>query len=188
MVNLADDRDTPEKVAAFMEDNSYEFPLYYDSAYDAAYTYGIYSIPVSLFIDADGNLCVLGRKKNAIHTSQGTLVFPEELEPMLTRSPYVKECAVIGLKLDSRKHADITAVVFPDYIYSREVLGVYSSRPMVREKLTAAINELNSHLPSYKRITRLVLLDEEIPKNSYKKIIRQTLPEYVIREYIELGR
>ena len=139
-------------------------------------------------IDADGNLCVLGRKKNAIRTSQGKLVFPEELEPMLTRSPYVKECAVIGLKLDSRKHADITAVVFPDYIYSRELLGVYSSRPMVREKLTAAINELNSHLPSYKRITRLVLLDEEIPKNSYKKIIRQTLPEYVIREYIELGR
>ena len=56
MVNLADDRDTPEKVEAFMTDNGYEFPLYYDSEYDAAYTYGIYSIPVSLFIDADGNL------------------------------------------------------------------------------------------------------------------------------------
>ena len=56
MVNLADDRDTPEKVEAFMADNGYEFPLYYDSEYDAAYTYGIYSIPVSLFIDADGNL------------------------------------------------------------------------------------------------------------------------------------
>ena len=47
---------TPEKVEAFMADNGYEFPLYYDSEYDAAYTYGIYSIPVSLFIDADGNL------------------------------------------------------------------------------------------------------------------------------------
>ena len=59
---------------------------------------------------------------------------------------------------------------------------------MVKEKLTSAINELNSHLPAYKKITRLVLLDEEIPKNSYGKINRQTLPEYVIREYIELGR
>ena len=56
MVNLADDNDTPEAVEAFMEKNGYEFPLYYDSEYDAAYTYGIYSIPVSLFVDADGNL------------------------------------------------------------------------------------------------------------------------------------
>ena len=56
MVNLADDNDTPKAVEAFMEKNGYEFPLYYDSDYDAAYTYGIYSIPVSLFVDADGNL------------------------------------------------------------------------------------------------------------------------------------
>ena len=139
-------------------------------------------------LDEDGNLTVLGRKKNAIKTLGGKLVFPEELEPLLMRSPYVKECAIIGLKLDSRRGADVTAVVFPDYIYSRELLGVYSSRPMVKEKLTSAINELNSKLPTHKKITRLVLLDEEIPKNSYKKVLRQELPEFVIREYIELGR
>ena len=139
-------------------------------------------------LDENGNLTVLGRKKNAICASGGKMVFPEELEPLLSRSPYVKECAIIGIKLDSKKSTDITAVVFPDYTYSRELLGVYSSRPMVKEKLTSAINELNASLPTYKKITRLVLLDEEIPKNEYKKIIRQSLPEYVIREYIELGR
>lgn len=139
-------------------------------------------------LDADGNLCVIGRTKNAILTSSGRALYPEELEPLLMRSPFVKECAVIGIKLDSRKTTDVTAVVYPDYGYSRELLGVYSSRPMVREKLSGVISELNSQLPAYKKITRLVLLDEEIPKNSYKKITRQTLPEYVIREYIELER
>ena len=139
-------------------------------------------------LDEDENLTVLGRKKNAIKTSSGKLVFPEELEPLLMRSPYVKECAIIGLKLDSKRSADVTAVVFPDYVYSRELLGVYSSRPMVKEKLTSAINELNAKLPAHKKITRLVLLDEEIPKNSYKKVLRQELPAFIIREYIELGR
>jgi len=55
-VNLADSRDTTEVVEAFMEDGGYEFPLYYDTDGDAAYAYGIYSIPVSLFVDAKGNL------------------------------------------------------------------------------------------------------------------------------------
>lgn len=55
-VNLADSRDTTEVVEAFMEDGGYEFPLYYDTDGDAAYAYGIYSIPVSLFVDAEGNL------------------------------------------------------------------------------------------------------------------------------------
>lgn len=139
-------------------------------------------------LDSDGNLSVIGRKKNAIITSSGKVVYPEELEPLLTRSPFVKECAVIGVKLESKKTVDVTAVVFPDYAYSRELLEVYSSRPMVREKLSAVINELNSHLPAHKKITRLVLLDDEIPKNPYKKITRQTLPEFVIREYINFER
>lgn len=139
-------------------------------------------------LDSDGNLSVIGRKKNAIITSSGKVVYPEELEPLLMRSPFVKECAVIGVKLESKKTVDVTAVVFPDYAYSRELLEVYSSRPMVREKLSAVINELNSHLPAHKKITRLVLLDDEIPKNPYKKITRQTLPEFVIREYINFER
>ncbi len=139
-------------------------------------------------LDENGNLTVLGRKKNSIPTASGKAVFPEELEYLIARSPFVKECAVIGLKTDQRRIPEICAVVFPDYIYSHELLGVYSSRPMVREKLSAVISETNAHLPAHKKITRLVLLDEEIPKSPYKKIIRSTLPEYVLREYIELDR
>lgn len=139
-------------------------------------------------IDEDGNLTVLGRKKNAIIPLGGKAVFPEELEFLISRSPFVKECAVIGLRTEQRRAPEVCAVVFPDYIYSHELLGVYSSRPMVREKLSAVISEINAHLPAYKKITRLVLLDEEIPKSPYKKIMRSTLPEYVLREYVELDR
>ena len=135
-------------------------------------------------INADGYLTVLGRKKNVICTSQGKAIFPEELEILVSRSPYVKECAVIGIKNAENRTNDIIAVIYPDYSYSKEALGVYSSRPMVREKLTSVIAEVNAHLPQHKRISYFVQLDEEIPKNAYKKIERRSLPEYIQREYL----
>jgi len=57
MVNLTDGYgDTVEGVKKFVQDNAYTFPLYFDTGYSAANAYGIYSIPQTLFIDADGNI------------------------------------------------------------------------------------------------------------------------------------
>lgn len=136
-------------------------------------------------ISAEGYLTVLGRKKSFISIAQGRVIFPEELEILISRSPYVKECAVIGIKNAGSKANDVVAVIYPDYSYSKSALGVYSSRPMVREKLTSVIAEVNAHLPQYKRISYFVQLEDEIPKNAYKKIERSTLPEYVQHEYLD---
>ena len=113
----------------------------------------------------DGYLTVLGRKKSVICTAQGRAIFPEELEILVSRSPYVKECAVIGIKNTEDRTNDVVAVIYPDYAYAKEALGVYSSRPMVREKLASLISSVNARLPQYKRISYFVQLDEEIPKN-----------------------
>lgn len=137
-------------------------------------------------IDSDGYLKVLGRKKNVITVSQGRNVYPEELETLLLRNPYVKECTVIGIKKKKSTSFDVVAVISPDTSYAREVLGVYASRPMIKEKVSTAVAEINAHLPQYKRISYFVLLDEEIPKNAYKKIERSTLPDYIAREYLDL--
>lgn len=57
MVNLTDGaRDTVEGVQKFVKDGSYTFPVYYDTSYDAAETYGVYSIPMTIFYDAGGNI------------------------------------------------------------------------------------------------------------------------------------
>lgn len=57
MVNLTDGkRDTVSGIKEFVSDNGYSFPVYYDVEYDAADTYGIYSIPETVFIRADGSL------------------------------------------------------------------------------------------------------------------------------------
>ena len=57
MVNLTDGVDeTVENVSAFVDENNYTFPVYYDTDMDAAITYYITSVPRTLFIDSDGNI------------------------------------------------------------------------------------------------------------------------------------
>lgn len=57
MVNLTDGaQETVSGVSQFIMDNDYHFPVYFDTDMDAAMTYSVYSIPATLFIDADGNI------------------------------------------------------------------------------------------------------------------------------------
>ena len=57
MINLVDgQRETQEKGAKYIEENGFTFPVYYDIQQDAASTYGIMSIPITLFLDREGYL------------------------------------------------------------------------------------------------------------------------------------
>lgn len=57
MVNLTDGaQETKEKAQKYIQDNGYTFPIYLDSDSDAAATYGIYSIPTTIFINAKGEV------------------------------------------------------------------------------------------------------------------------------------
>jgi len=55
MVNMTDgSRETIKTASDFISKNGYGFPVFYDTAVDAAMTYGVYSIPSTYFIDAEG--------------------------------------------------------------------------------------------------------------------------------------
>lgn len=57
MIDLTDgERDTVTSVKAFLEEKGYSFPVYYDTDMDAAAAYGVSSIPMTVFIDENGNL------------------------------------------------------------------------------------------------------------------------------------
>ena len=55
MVNT-EDASQMRDVVNFINDNGYSFPVYYDLDYSGMKTYSINAIPVTLFIDANGNL------------------------------------------------------------------------------------------------------------------------------------
>lgn len=57
MLNLADGyQETVEDASEFIESNQYTFPVYYDTNLDAAFKYAVYSIPVTYFINSDGEI------------------------------------------------------------------------------------------------------------------------------------
>lgn len=57
MVNLTDgQQETKESAEKFLATTDYTFPVYFDSDLSATYTYGIYSVPQTFFIDAEGVL------------------------------------------------------------------------------------------------------------------------------------
>ena len=55
MVNMTtSSRESFEKATAFVDDQGYSFPVFYDTDGDTATTYGEYSLPATYFIDAEG--------------------------------------------------------------------------------------------------------------------------------------
>ena len=55
MVNMTtSSSESFEKAAAFIDDRGYSFPVFYDLDGDAAAAYGVYSLPTTYFIDAEG--------------------------------------------------------------------------------------------------------------------------------------
>ena len=57
MVNLTDGmKETKEKAMQFVEEGGFAFPVYYDTDLDGMRTYGVQAVPVTYFINADGDL------------------------------------------------------------------------------------------------------------------------------------
>lgn len=62
MINLTDgSRETMDTATTFLNNSGYTFPVYYDKDSDAAYSYQVYGIPVTYFINAEGHLIAHGK-------------------------------------------------------------------------------------------------------------------------------
>ena len=56
MINMTDGyRETVDIASTFIQSQGYTFPVYYDTAGNASMTYGVYSLPTTFFIDAEGH-------------------------------------------------------------------------------------------------------------------------------------
>ena len=56
MVNVTDGgRETVETASSFIAGEGFTFPVFYDTAYSASSAYGAYSLPTTIFINAEGH-------------------------------------------------------------------------------------------------------------------------------------
>ncbi len=123
------------------------------------------------YMDENGFVIITGRKKNVIISKNGKNIFPEEIEGLLSRSPFITESLVTG---EDDMHDDIivTATIFPNMEAVREKLGDNPDPDAIQSLLEAESRKVNDQLVSYKQIRKVVYRDTEFDKTTSKKIIR----------------
>ena len=114
-----------------------------------------------------------GRKKNVIIASNGKNVFPEELEYLLSKSPYVAESMVWGAD-DEKGDITIVASIRPDEEEVAEAIGEEKAEDdeAIKELLWKEVDRINADLPLFKKIKKISVRREEFEKNTSKKIKR----------------
>src|SRR5580692_2591417 len=118
------------------------------------------------YFDAHGNLFITGRKKDVIVLSNGKNIYPEEVEALYLKSPYIAEVAVMGL--EGRPGEDrLHAVVVPNFDVLKERKIVNS-----KEVLRYDIENLSAQLPSTKRIGSYEIWQENLPRTTTRKLKR----------------
>ncbi|MGM0739299.1 MAG: AMP-binding protein, partial [Bacteroidota bacterium] len=126
------------------------------------------------FIDKDGFLHISGRKKNVIIAANGKNVYPEELEDMINRSPYVLESMVYGEatsgyteKIAIQIVVDGEALIARAESKKKEITGEWMEKVIHKE-----IDKINKQLPSFKRVQNVYIRENEFEKTTTKKIKR----------------
>ncbi|MDD6042628.1 MAG: AMP-binding protein, partial [Eubacteriaceae bacterium] len=123
------------------------------------------------YVDEDNYIFITGRKKNVIITKNGKNVFPEELEYLLSKIPYINE-SMVWSEEEEGNDTTIAATVTLDTEEVEEALGSEYTPEEAKALVWEKIDELNETLPFFKKIKKLVVRKEDFHKTTGKKIKR----------------
>ncbi|HXG83670.1 MAG TPA: AMP-binding protein, partial [Pyrinomonadaceae bacterium] len=121
-------------------------------------------------LDKDGNLYIVGRSKDVIIDSNGKNIYPDEIEDLYGKSPFIKELSVVGLP-DSDGGEKISALVVPDYEYD-----IALPRIETNKRIETHFREVSAALPFFKRVKIVHFTPFELPRTATRKVKR---PEIV---------
>lgn len=125
------------------------------------------------YIDKDGFVHITGRKKNVIVTKNGKNIYPEEIETLLNKSQYIKECIVFGK--DDPVYGDVvvSATIVPDMeAIEAQFDGRKPTDEEVHDIIRKEVKEVNKNLVLYKYVKDFDIRYEEFEKTTTNKIKR----------------
>lgn len=125
-------------------------------------------------IDKEGFLHIRGRMKNVIISRSGKNVFPEEIEDILNRSPFILESLVYGEE-DAKQDQIIAAKIVVDaeaIIAVSETEGIKIDEEFINKIISREVELVNKQLAPFKRIVRFHIREEEFEKTTTQKIKR----------------
>ena len=141
-----------------------------DEANAAAFVDGWFNTGDLARIDEDGYIFITGRMKNVIVLKNGKNIYPEEIEALIDKIPYVVENVVSGQEVGDDYRLVVTIVYDPD---SETIKG--KTREEVQAIANEDIEKINSDMPTYKRIKEVFLRTEPFEKTTTQKIKRRTV-------------
>jgi long-chain acyl-CoA synthetase len=112
-------------------------------------------------LDADGYLTLRGRKKDMLALPDGTKVYPEDLESLLSHDPRVKDAAVVGLERPGQPLHVHAVLLLHDAAYA-----------------DAVVRDANARLQSHQQIRgHTVWPDDDFPRTHTLKVKKRLVLE-----------
>ena len=114
-------------------------------------------------MDADGHIFIRGRSKNMLLGPNGQNIYPEEIEDKLNSMAMVNESIVI------QNDDKLVALVHPDM---EEVNNLGFTDEDLENIMELNRKELNMQIPSFAKVSRIKLHNQEFEKTAKKSIKR----------------
>ncbi len=139
------------------------------------------------YVEPDGQLVVLGRLSEVVHTAKGERYIPNYIENRLKFSPYIKDVAVLGagrdtlgamicIDMESVGHwAELHGIAYMSY-------ADLSQKPEVLDLLTQAVGKVNTALPQALQLRHFVSLHKEFDPDDGEITRTRKLRRNVIEE------
>lgn len=139
------------------------------------------------YFEPDGQLVVLGRVSEVVHTAAGERYIPNYIENRLKFSPYVKDVAVLGKGRDTL--AAMLCIDKETVGHWAELRGIsyisyadLSQKPEVLELLAEAVRHVNATLPEPLKLRHIVSLHKEFDADDGEITRTRKLRRNVVEE------
>ena len=122
------------------------------------------------YITKDGFIYVTGRKKDIIVLKNGKNVYPQEIEFLINKLPYVTESLVYQREKDKTDTMLCAKIVY-DKDMIKEKLGEKTEKEY-KDHIWEEIKEINKQLPVFKHIKQITITTEPLIKTTTQKVKR----------------
>lgn len=122
------------------------------------------------YIDKDNFVYLTGRKKDIIVLKNGKNVYPQEIEFIINKIPYISESMVYSRE-QSTTDTMLCAKIVYDETIAKEMLGDKTEEEY-KTIIWDEIKEINQGLPIYKHVKDIIITTEPLIKTTTQKVKR----------------